>query len=202
MAEWLPLALSRAMSVQSHAVPRSASSGTIPFDLMRQAGVCRLESVEAACAALLTGHVDRMRQDKALSLQQDQLSITMPLRRADVQQRDLRCDVGPCRRSQLARAGVLSCSCTLVLWLLVCIFLAPGQYINRAAIVLTDWAARAASGVSRARVYVTDCHISVSEHSCASSRCTHSGVSPAAMPDTRARRRLQCWAMNPLLYLN
>ena len=79
MVERLPLALLLEMSEPSHAGPRSASSDTFTLDLVRQAGVCRLESVEAACAGLLIILVVRMWQDKSVRLRTCQCSIATRL---------------------------------------------------------------------------------------------------------------------------
>ena len=68
MIELLPLALFLKLSLPSYAVPRAASSATIPLDLTRQAGVCRLDSVLAACAGLLIVLVDRVWQGYSLRL--------------------------------------------------------------------------------------------------------------------------------------
>ena len=64
----LPPVLLLEMSVPSRATSRTASSPAVLLDLMRLAGVHRLESVYTASTALLTVHVDRARQDKSLPL--------------------------------------------------------------------------------------------------------------------------------------
>ena len=83
MNERLPLSLSLGMSIPSRAVPRSASYGTIPLDLMRQVGVCRLDSVEAACAGLLIVLVDRVWQDNSVRLRTGQALIKLRHERAE-----------------------------------------------------------------------------------------------------------------------
>ena len=63
MVDRLLLALLLELSVPDHAGPRSASPDTFTLDVVRQVGMCRLESVEAACASLLIVLVVRMWQD-------------------------------------------------------------------------------------------------------------------------------------------
>ena len=62
---------------------QAASSATIWLDLIRPAGVCRLESGEAAYAGLLIVLVDRVWQDNSVRLRADQASIALRHERAE-----------------------------------------------------------------------------------------------------------------------
>ena len=69
--------------------------------------------------------------------------------------------------------------------------------LDSISVVLTDWAARAARRVSRGHIFVAECDIRLSEHSCTTCRCTHSATARMACSAARgalqmARRGVTC----------